>query len=164
MWIPSFPGFLGAIFQFQVDSRISKSLDYHDIVKYAIFNTSENMCNFHISNLISLVKIAQVTWFFYSLTILKIKKSCRGQNFFSNLAIFWVKKRQNQEFGLHKILLFLIAVTRPKISKSYWSLKPKLKFESLFRWNMNIWIGKVTNDFLKLFFYFSNFALQKWKK
>ena len=72
---------------------------------------------------------------FFQISRAKISKN----SFFSKLAIFWAKKRQNlekkskiQKSGFYKIFWFLNPVTRPKISKFCWLLKPELSLKGLF--------------------------------
>ena len=48
---------------------------------YRIFNTIENMSNFHLENLINLVEIAHQKRFFAYLQTLIIEKTCRSRNF-----------------------------------------------------------------------------------
>ena len=97
------------------------------------------------------------------------------KKFFPNLAIFWVKKRQNleknQKSGLCKISWFLY-VARPKINKFCWLLKPELNLKGLFCSKMYLeadfwvrrsrkWVDKVQTIISFRFFY--NFLILPFK-
>ena len=51
------------------------------IFKYIGFSYNKNICTFHLQNLITIVKIAQLTWFYVHLQNLIVQKSCGSRNF-----------------------------------------------------------------------------------
>ena len=157
------------------------------IFKYIGFSYNKNICTFHLQNLITVVKIAQMTWFFVHLQNLIVQKSCGSRNFdfFLPFLKFWSSKFQKIDFfkfghflsqkaakswkkskiqksGLYKIFWFLNPVTRPKISKFCWLLKPELNLKGLFfRWKLQFFgIWGVKN--WKIFIFFSKNVFGSW--